>query len=124
MEYLFQSADRRSSALKLWLIHPISSLSSLLFRSSPSLLLDREFLLMSIESGRLNELFSINPSLLDFYLGDQLSNEEKQPVLDQLEENDELLFPRAQLILQRENYSSFTSFNLILQTIENELLQQ
>lgn len=125
IEYLFNTTHLRSFAYKFWLIHPISSLTALLFRSSDNIesSIDNEFLRLSIEKSRLNEIFTINPSLIDFYIEANLSIEEKTSMIDQLQTNDEFLFKLAQFYLHKENYSSFISFGLIIDTIQKYFLK-
>ncbi|CAF3407908.1 unnamed protein product [Rotaria sp. Silwood2] len=86
-------------AYKLWLINPISSLVDLLFRSPSKSMIDKKFLLMSIERNRANDLLSMNPLLFDYYLNEDLSYEEKCQVLKQIENNEEFLVKIAQLFI-------------------------
>ncbi|CAF4407919.1 unnamed protein product, partial [Adineta steineri] len=73
IQYLYNSKDLTSYAYKLWLIHPISSLVDLLFRSPSELNFDKKFLSMSIERNRVGGLLTINPSLFNYYLNENLS---------------------------------------------------
>ncbi|CAF3344776.1 unnamed protein product [Rotaria socialis] len=124
IEYLYNSKDLASYAYKIWLINPISSLANLLFQSSSKLLIDKEFLLMSIEKHRINDLLSINASLFDYYLNENLSHEDKSKVLNQIENNEEFLLKSAQLFIHKEDYSSFISFGLIIDTLEKYFLNK
>jgi hypothetical protein len=79
---------------------------------------------MSIERHRVSDLLSINPLLFDYYLNENLSNEEKNEVLNQLKNNDEFLLKVAQLFIHKENYSSFISFGLIIDTLQKYFLNK
>jgi hypothetical protein len=79
---------------------------------------------MSIERNRVSDLLSINPSLFDYYLNENLSNEEKNQVLKQLENNEEFLLKIAQLFIHKEDYSSFISFGLIVDTLQKYFLNK
>jgi hypothetical protein len=79
---------------------------------------------MSIERHRVSDLLSINPLLFDYYLNENLSNEEKNEVLNQLKNNDEFLLKIAQLFIHKENYSSFISFGLIIDTLQKYFLNK
>ncbi|CAF0986740.1 unnamed protein product [Rotaria sordida] len=124
IKYLYNSTDLMSYAYKLWLINPISSLADLLFRSPSELMIDKKFLLMSIERNRVNDLLSINPLLFDYYLNENLSYEEKRKVLNQIEHNEEFLLKIAQLFIHNEDYSSFISFGLIIDTLQKYFLNK
>ncbi|CAF1046439.1 unnamed protein product [Adineta steineri] len=124
IQYLYNSKDLTSYAYKLWLIHPISSLVDLLFRSPSELNFDKKFLSMSIERNRVGDLLTINPSLFNYYLNENLSNEEKTKLLYQLEDNEELLFQVAQLFIHKENYASFISFGLIIDTLQKYFINK
>lgn len=87
-------------------------------------MIDKKFLLMSIEKNRVSDLLSINPLLFDYYLNENLSNEEKSQVLKQLENNEEFLFKIAQLYLHKEDYSSFISFGLIIDTLQKYFINK
>lgn len=78
---------------------------------------------MSIEKNRVEDLLTINPSLFDYYLNENLSNDEKLQLLKQLENNEEFLFKIGQLFLHKEDYSSFTSFGLIIDTLQKYFLK-
>ncbi|CAF3471257.1 unnamed protein product [Rotaria sp. Silwood1] len=73
---------------------------------------------MSIEKKRVNDLLSINPLLFDYYLNENLSHKEKCEVLNQFENNEEFLVKIAQLFIYNEDYSSFMSFGLIIDTLQ------
>ncbi|CAF4441390.1 unnamed protein product, partial [Rotaria sp. Silwood2] len=124
IQYLYNSTDLTSYAYKLWLINPISSLADLLFRSPSESVIDKEFLLMSIERNRVNDLLTINPLLFDYYLNENLSHEEKRKILNQLENNEEFLVKIAQLFIHNEDYSSFISFGLIIDTLQKYFLNK
>jgi hypothetical protein len=79
---------------------------------------------MSIERNRVNDLLSINPLLFDYYLNENLSNEEKSQVLNQLENNEEFLLKLGQFYIHKENYSSFISFGLIVDTLQKYFLNK
>ena len=79
---------------------------------------------MSIERNRVSDLLSINPSLFDYYLNGNLSSEEKSKVLNELEHNEEFLLKAAQLFLHKEEYSSFISFGLIIDTLQKYFLNK
>ncbi|CAF3821252.1 unnamed protein product [Rotaria sp. Silwood1] len=124
IQYLYNSKDLMSYAYKLWLINPISSLVDLLFRSPSESVIDKKFLLMSIERNRINDILSINPLLFDYYLNGNLSHEEKCEVLNQIENNEEFLVKIAQLFIHNEDYSSFISFGLIIDTLQKYFLNK
>ncbi|CAF4932665.1 unnamed protein product, partial [Rotaria sp. Silwood1] len=124
IQYLYNSKDLISYAYKLWLINPISSLVDLLFRSPSESVIDKKFLLMSIERNRINDILSINPLLFDYYLNGNLSHEEKCEVLNQIENNEEFLVKIAQLFIHNEDYSSFISFGLIIDTLQKYFLNK
>jgi hypothetical protein len=79
---------------------------------------------MSIERNRVSDLISINPSLFDYYLNENLSNEDKSKVLNQLEKNEEFLLKIAQLFIHKEDYASFISFGLIIDTLHKYFLNK
>jgi len=79
---------------------------------------------MSIERNRVSNLLSINPSLFDYYLNENLSYEEKSQVLKQLENNEEFLLKIGQLFIHKEDYSSFISFGLIVDTLQKYFLNK
>ncbi len=79
---------------------------------------------MSIERNRVSDLLSINPLLFDYYLNENLSNEEKTKVLNQLETNEEFLLKISQLFIHKEDYSSFISFGLIIDTLQKYFLNK
>jgi hypothetical protein len=79
---------------------------------------------MSIERNRVSDLLSINPSLFDYYLNENLSNEDKNKVLKQLENNEENLLKVAQLFIHKEDYSSAISFGLIIDTLHKYFLNK
>jgi hypothetical protein len=78
---------------------------------------------MSVERNRVSEILSINSSLFDYYLNGNLSNEEQNKVLKQLENNEEFLFKIAQLFIHKEDYGSFMSFGLIVDTLHKYFLK-
>jgi hypothetical protein len=86
--------------------------------------IDDEFVSMSIERQRLNELFAVSPSLFDFYLRETLTDDEKRNVLTQIEGNEQLLLHVAHLFLRQENYSSLISFGLIVDAAERHFLRK
>ncbi|UJR07568.1 hypothetical protein I4U23_011855 [Adineta vaga] len=124
IQYLYDTKDLASYAYKLWLIHPISSFADLLFRSPSEVVIDKKFLSMSIERKRVGHILTINPLLFDYYLNETLSNEEKAKLLEQLENNEEFLFKIAQLFIHKEGYSSFTSFGLIIDTLQKYFINK
>ena len=79
---------------------------------------------MSIERNRINDLLSVNPLLFDYYLHENLSHEEKSQIINQIENNKEFLLKIAQLFIHNEDYSSFTSFGLIIDTLRNYFLNK
>jgi len=79
---------------------------------------------MSIERNRVSDLLSINPLLFDYYLNENLSNEEKTKVLNQLETNEEFLLKISQLFIHKEDYSSFISFGLIIDTLQKYFINK
>ena len=79
---------------------------------------------MSIDRKRVVDLLTINPLLFDFYLHGNLSKDEKTSVLEQLESKEEFLFHIAQLFLDREGYSAFVSFGLVVDTLQKYFLNK
>jgi hypothetical protein len=79
---------------------------------------------MSIERNRVSDLLSINSSLFDYYLNGNLSNEDKNKVLKQLENNEEFLLKIAQLFIHKEDYGSFISFGLVIDTLQKYFLNK
>ena len=80
--------------------------------------IDKKFLLMSIERNRVSEILSVNSSLFDYYLNGNLTNDEQNKVLKQLENNEEFLLKISQLFIHKEDYGSFISFGLIVDTLQ------
>lgn len=79
---------------------------------------------MSIENNRVNDLLSINPSLFDYYLNKNLSYETKEKILNQIENNEEFLLKVSQLFIHKENYLSFISFGLVMDTLHRYFLNK
>jgi hypothetical protein len=79
---------------------------------------------MSIERNRVGDLLTINPSLFDYYLNENLSNDDKNKLLHQLENNEEFLFKIAQLFIHKEDYASFISFGLIIDTLQKYFINK
>ncbi|CAF1318837.1 unnamed protein product, partial [Adineta ricciae] len=124
IQYLYETKELNSYAYKLWLINPISSFAELLFRSPFESVIDRKFLSMSIERKRVSDILTINPLLFDYYLNERLSNDEKRKLQEELEDNEEFLFKLAQLFIHKEGYSSFTSFGLIIDTLQKYFINK
>ena len=73
---------------------------------------------MSIDMNRVGDLLSVNPSLFDFYLDEELPREKKSELLHQIRDHSGSLFQLAQLFVHQENYASLISFGLLIDTLE------
>jgi len=118
IDYFCQNDEKHRSALKLSLIFRRSSLNPTIFSSIRPEWIDDEFLSMSIQRKRVLDLLETNSSLIEFYLKGKFSPEDQIELLNQLKTNEDFLLESSSIFIEKENYSSFKTFSLIIDTFD------